>query len=98
MKYWDRILTKNLSWTNAKIILEQVELRGYIKKFAITREEWDGFHFYNKEGVYSILFKDGHIEKDMEDKSWNKNSNDWIIVSINKEAENIICNYNKGEK
>lgn len=83
-KYWNEIISNNLSYEEARKNIEEFH------PYYMTRPEWQGVHFYDKNGKYCILFKDGHIEKDMEDKVWNKDSNDWMIVTITEEAVQIL--------
>ena len=86
MKYWEYILDSNLSFGVAEHLIHKY------KPYYMTRLEWDGMHFYDKYGRYSILFRDGHVEHNMYNKAWGKDKNDWMIVTITDEAVEILEN------
>jgi hypothetical protein len=85
MKYWDMVINRNLTF-EAATNLAQYGAGIYF----MTRPEWDGVHFYNRQGVYCILFKDGHVEIDMLDKAWDKDKNDWMVVTLSTEGYEIL--------
>lgn len=88
MKFYSEVLQEGLTHSGATIMLQ---LKEEDRPFeAITRAEWDGFHFYNKEGEYAILFKNGHVETNMESSCWNKEYDDWMLVVPTEEALNIL--------
>lgn len=84
MRFWNKIISKNLSHEKANELIKD------FRPYYTTREEWDGVHFYNKEGQYCILFKDGHVEVDMFEKAWAKDKNDWMIVTVTENAVGIL--------
>ncbi|MDV3426601.1 MAG: hypothetical protein LIR50_05360 [Bacillota bacterium] len=88
MKYWDHVITKELTFNQAKDQIHKY------KPYYMTRPEWDGVHFYDKFGEYNILFKDGHVEYNMIDKAWDKDKSDWMIVTITDEALQILVKNN----
>ena len=88
MKLYDKVQQEGLTYMGADILVQLKEDSEPIA--AITRPEWDGFHFYTKDGRYAILFKDGHVETDMKDKCWDKDKQDWIVVRPTEEAINIL--------
>ena len=55
MKFYDDILNSNLSFEVANKLMKN-------KKQFATRPCWDGFHFYDKNGKYCILLKNGKVD------------------------------------
>lgn len=84
MKYWDGLIATNLSFNEANRQIEKY------RPYYTTRPDWEGVHFYSKQGQYCILFKDGHVETDILEKVWDKDKNDWMIVTITDEAVKIL--------
>lgn len=84
MKYWEDILKINLKFNEAEELIHKYS------PYYMTRLEWDGVHFYDKQGKYSILFTDGHIEHNMFNVVWDKDKDDWAIVTITDLAVKIL--------
>lgn len=84
MKYWEHILTKDLTFDKAREIIEKYH------PYYTTRPCWDGVHFYSKQGQYCILLADGTLLIDALNNAWSKDESDWMIVTISDEAVNIL--------
>lgn len=76
MKMYDIIVARNLSFSYAKRYIE--EHRGYT---FISRPEWDGFHFIDKDGRWCIYTKEGKVMTDVPLQAVQKQGEkDWMIV------------------
>lgn len=84
MKYWEHIIDKNLSFKNVKRQIKEYQ------PYYTTRPNWEGFHFYSKQGQYCVLLKDGNVLVDCLDKVYSKDENDWMIVTISDEAVKVL--------
>lgn len=79
-KLWEEVAKKNLSYEEVK------EHKGWY----FTRPEWKGFHFIDGDGNHVIITKYKELLVVSEEEVWNKDSNDWMIVSIVDEAIPIV--------
>lgn len=80
MKYWEEIMKKDMTYD------EVLTFKG----FYFTRPEWDGFHFFSARGEHKVLLKTGEVITVSPDLVWNRDSKDWMLVSITKEAVRIL--------
>ena len=88
MKYWEKIIDKNLSFENVKRQIKEYQ------PYYATRPCWDGVYFYSKQGQYCIFLKDGGVMIDRFDDVWSKDENDWMLVTISDEAVRILVENN----
>lgn len=65
------------------------QIREFRPSYA-TRPEWDGVHFYNKHGEYTILLKDGQIIHPKMEEIWDRNKHDWMLVTLTDEAVKLL--------
>lgn len=85
MRFWEDVMKKDLTFE---------EIISNYEDFYFTRPEWDGFHFFDvKTKEHMVLLKSGKIIKISHEEVWNKDSNDWMLVSITNEALAILDNY-----
>lgn len=78
MKYWKRPISENLTYDEAKMLLNQ----GYF----ITRPEQDGFHFLAQDNkTHCILLKTGEVVVNPKE-IYDTDKNDWMTAVIENEA------------
>ena len=88
MKFYNEVLNSNLTFETANRLMKN-------KKQFATRPCWDGIHFYDKDGNYSMLLKNGKVDNYTLDDIYDKEKNDWILVNPTKKAMKIIDNFKK---
>lgn len=79
-KLWEEIMKNEMTYEEA------LSKRGYY----FTRPEWDGFHFIDGSGNHVIITKDRETLIVTEEEVFNKDSNDWMLVSITNEAVILV--------
>lgn len=84
MKFWEQIISKNVSYDYALNYIKSYKGTSYI-----TRPEWDGVHFISKNNEYCILLKTGEVLID-ESEVYDKDKNDWLIVTITDKAVKLL--------
>ncbi len=90
MKLYDAVITRGLSFRFVKSV--GAVNKGH--KF-FTRDGWEGFHFYNEDGVYCILTKEEELIKDVPMKFvQGQDQKDWMFVEPTKHALDLIKELN----
>lgn len=84
MKLWEEVANSELSYQ---------EIMEKYKGWYFTRPEWDGFHFIDGDGNHVVITKDRELLIVKEEEVLNKDSNDWMIVSIIGEAISMVANH-----
>ena len=79
-KLWEEIMKEWITYEEA------VKNVGYY----FTRPEWDGFHFIDGNGQHAIVTKEREMIIVTEEEVLNKESDDWMLVSITNEAVRIV--------
>lgn len=82
-KFWTTSTCGELSYKDALSVFGE---RPYTY---ITRPEWGGFHFIDKNANYCILTKEGEIVINP-DVILNVKAKDWMVVCISSEAVDLI--------
>lgn len=86
MKYWNRVLANHLTFAQAANAMTK-------NIYFITRPDWQGFHFLDKNRQYKIFLKSGEIIEltvDELNKIYDRDKHDWMIVEPTKRALKII--------
>ena len=88
MRFWDLVIEGNLSFDEAYDYIER-----YQKTSFITRPNWQGVHLVSG-GNYFILTKDEDVKEVAIEEVQAQNQNDWLIVTINEKAVEILTSHN----
>lgn len=82
-KLWEEVMKNNMTYDE---VLANVG-------FYFTRPEWDGFHFIDGIGNHVIITKDRETLIVTEEEVFNKDSDDWMFVSITNEAVQLVTSH-----
>ena len=88
MRFWETVIEANLSFDEAYDYIDKFQKTSFI-----TRPNWQGVHLVSG-GKYFILTKEEEVKEVAIEEIKAQNQNDWLIVTINDKAVEILTSHN----